>query len=175
MDNLVEQVVKRKKNGKYYMNVFLIIFATIAIPGLLFALGFIYQAYFVYISIFVFLFCVYGAWFFITSLKIEYEYSSLGGTFRVDKIVAKRNRKKVLKFDLKIVDEIFHYTDEEMAKRKFNKVFSVGAQEYSEDNCVIVFQSEAKGKCAVVFTPNEKMLNGIRPYLKHDVIRAFYK
>ncbi|MBQ7133076.1 MAG: hypothetical protein IJO20_01120 [Ruminococcus sp.] len=175
MDNLVEQVVKREKNPKYYVNIFLIIIGAIMIPVTIFALAMILkQAYVIYIALFVGLFCIYGAWMFITGLNIEYEYSSLGGTFRVDKIIAKRNRKNVIKLDIKTIDDIFKYSDDEMSKRSFNKIYNLGATDYSEDNFVFTFHSEAKGKCAVVFSPKEKTLEGIRPYLKHDVARKLY-
>ncbi|MBQ2971176.1 MAG: hypothetical protein IJE16_01345 [Ruminococcus sp.] len=175
MDILVEQVVKREKNPKYYVNIFLIIIGAIMIPVTIFALAMILkQAYVIYIALFVGLFCIYGAWMFITGLNIEYEYSSLGGTFRVDKIIAKRNRKNVIKLDIKTIDDIFKYSDDEMSKRSFNKIYNLGATDYSEDNFVFTFHSEAKGKCAVVFSPKEKTLEGIRPYLKHDVARKLY-
>lgn len=175
MDNLVEQVVKREKNSKYYLNIVLIILCAILIPTSLIALALIVKrAYIIYIALFSGLFCIYFAWLFITGLNIEYEYSFLGGTFRVDKIIAKRNRKNVLKLDVKLIDDIFKYSDEEMSKRKFNKIYNVGVNDFSEENYVFTFHSEAKGKCAVVFSPKEKTLNGIRPYLKHDVARKLY-
>ena len=175
MDNLVEQVVKRQKNSKYYINIVLIILAAIMIPVSLIILALtLKQAYIIYIAFFLGLFCIYFAWLFITGLSIEYEYATLGGTFRVDKIIAKRNRKNVLKLDVKLIDDIFKYSDDEMSKRKFNKVYNVGANDYSQDNYVLTFHSEAKGKCAVVFSPKEKTLNGIRPYLKHEVARKLY-
>ena len=175
MDNLVEQVVKREKNSKYYMNIVLIILVAVLIPLSLIALALIIkQAYIIYIALFSGLFCIYFAWLFITGLSIEYEYSSLGGTFRVDKIIAKRNRKNVLKLDVKMIDDIFKYSDSEMGKRKFHKVYNVGATDFSEDNYVFTFHSEAKGNCAVVFSPKEKTLEGIRPYLKHEVARKLY-
>lgn len=175
MDNLVEQVVKREKNSKYYMNIFLIVIVAIMIPVSLIALALIIKrGYIIYIAFFAALFCIYFTWLFISGLNIEYEYSTLSGTLRVDKIIAKRNRKNVLKLDVKLIDDIFKYSDEEMNKRSFNKVYNVGAKDYSEDNYVFTFHSEAKGKCAVVFSPKEKILDGIRPYLKHDVSRKLY-
>lgn len=175
MDNLVEQVVKREKSSKYFINIVLIILGAILIPSSLIALALIIkQAYVIYIAFFLGLFCIYFAWLFISGLNIEYEYSSLGGTFRVDKIIAKRNRKNVLKLDVKIIDDIFKYSDEEMSKRKFNKIYNLGINDYSEENFVFTFHSEAKGKCAVVFSPKEKTLDGIRPYLKHEVARKLY-
>lgn len=175
MDNLVEQVVKVEKNGKYYLNIVLIILSAILIPTSLIALAFIIkQAYIIYIALFLGLFCIYFAWIFITGLNIEYEYSFLGGTFRVDKIIAKRNRKNVLKIDVKLIDDIFKYSDEEMSKRKFNKIYNVGVNAYSDENYVFTFNSEARGKCAVVFSPKERLLDSIRPYLKHDVSKKLY-
>lgn len=175
MDNLIEQVVKRKKNTKYYINILLIILGAILIPVTFIVLALITKrAYLIYIALFSALFCIYGAWLFITGLNIEYEYSSLSGTFRVDKIIAKRNRKNVLKFDVKVIDDIFKYSDEEMSKRKFNKVYYVCDEDYSTDNYVATFVSEAKGKCAMVFSPKEKTLQGIRPYLKHEVVRKLF-
>lgn len=172
MDNLVEQVVKREKNSKYFLNIVLILLGAILIPATFIILALVIKrAYLIYIGFFALLFCVYGAWMFITGLNIEFEYSSLGGVLRFDKIIAKRNRKKILKLDVKIIDDIFKYSEEEMTNRKYNKVYFVSAKDYSEENYVLAFNSEAKGKCAVVFSPKEKLLDGIRPYLKHDVAR----
>lgn len=176
MDNLVEQVVKRKRDGKYYVNMLLIILGAVIIPVVIFALAFIIKrAYLIYIAFFVALFCIYGAWMFITGLNIEYEYATLSGVFRVDKIIAKRNRKKVIKIDIKSIDELFKYSDEEMGKRHFNKVYNVGEDDYSESNYVATFNSDAKGKCAVVFSPKEKTLNALRPYLKHEIVRSLFQ
>lgn len=175
MDNLVEQVVKRKKNAKYFMNIALIILGAILIPVTLTIVSLILQkAYVFYIALFALLFCIYGAWMLVTGQSIEYEYATLSGTFRVDKIIAKRNRKNVVKLDIKNIDDMFKYSDEEMGKRKFNKIYNTGADDYSTDNYVATFVSEAKGKCAVVFSPKEKLLNGMRPYLKHDIVRKLF-
>ncbi len=172
MDNLVEQVVKRKKNAKYYVSILIYVLLAILIPATFVVLTFaLSRAYLMYIAIFTAIFCIYGLWFFISSLNIEYEYEQFNGTFVVAKIIAKRNRKKVLKLDLKTVDDIFKYSDNEMSKRKFNKVYNVGADDFSEDNYVVTFVSEAKGKCAVVFTPDEKTLASFRPYLKREIVR----
>ncbi|MBE6825100.1 MAG: MFS transporter [Ruminococcaceae bacterium] len=175
MDNLVEQVVKREKNAKYYLNIVLIILGAILIPTTFIVIALLSRrAYFIYIALFLALFCIYGLWYFITALNIEYEYGFLAGTFRVDKIIAKRNRKNILKIDAKAIDDIFKYSDEEMSKRTFNKVYQVGASDYSDDNYVFTFVSEARGKCAVVFSPKEKTLAALRPYLKHEVSKKLY-
>lgn len=175
MDGLLEQVVKKKKNYKYYLNVFLIILATFAIPGTFILIGLMIQrAYLIYIAFFALLFCIYGAWFFITSLRVEYEYALLSSTLRIDKVISKRKRRSILKVDVKSFDDFFRYSDEEMSKRKFNKVYHVGAEEYSEENYVACFHSEAKGKCAVVFTPNEELVTAMQRYFGNELKKKMY-
>ncbi len=175
MDILVEQVVKKNKNSKYYLNIIMIILGAILIPvGLTIIALVLKKAYIFYIALFASLFCIYGAWMLVTGQNVEYEYATLSGTFRVDKIIAKRNRKEIVKLDIKNIDDMFKYSDDEMAKRKFNKVYYAGTQEYSSDNYVATFVSEAKGKCALVFSPKEKILEGIRPYLRHDIVRKLF-
>ncbi len=175
MDNLVEQVVKKQKNTKYYLNIFLAVIIAVMIPVTIGAVALIIKrAYMIYIAFFVSLFCIYGAWMYITGLNIDFEYATLGGVFRVDKIIAKRNRKPIIKIDIKMIDDMFKYSDEEMSKRKFNKVYYVGESEYSDDNYVATFISEAKGKCAIVFSPKENTLNALRPHLKREIVKNIF-
>ena len=175
MDNLVEQVVKKQKNAKYYINIILILLVAVMIPVTLVILALtLQQAYLIYIAFFVSLFCIYGAWFFVTAQSIEFEYATLGGVFRVDKIIAKRNRKNILKLNVKEIDDMFPYSDSEMSKRRFNKVYHVSAVEDSNDNFVATFVSEAKGKCAIVFSPKEKTLNALRPHLKREIVKNIF-
>jgi len=175
MDNLVEQVVKRKKNSRYYMNIILIVLVAISIPATLMACAFIFEmAYFSYVSLFVGLFCIYGAWFFISSLKVDYEYATFSGVLKIDKVIANRRRRKVLKLYLKDIEELFEYSDEEMSKHNFRKVFSVAENDYSKGNYIMVF-SIGKNKYAVDFMPNEELLKAMRPYLPREVARTLYK
>ena len=176
MDNLVEQVVKRKKNANYYIRILLYILAAIMIPATFVAIALIFKrGYFITIAFFASLFCIYGLWFFISILKIDFEYAALGDVFKVDRIIAKRNRKKVVKIKMKSIEDIFRYDDKKMTERKFKKVFNVGAQDFSEDNYVIEFLDERRGRCAVVFTPNEKMLEAFKHHVKREItMKLFY-
>lgn len=175
MDNLVEQLVKRKKGVRYYINMALILIVAILIPVTFVIIAeFTKRAYFIYIAFFTALFCIYGAWYFITSLSIEFEYAVLGSVFRVDKIIAKRRRKKVLKIDVKELDDVFKYSEKEMNSRSFTKIYYVGYSDYDEENYVASFNSEAKGRCAIVFSPKEKLLSAIKPYLKREIVSRLF-
>ena len=142
---LVEQVVKREHNARYHINKVLIIFATIAIPASLVAIAFITKfPYLNVVAFFVLLFCIYGAWFFITSLEVDFEYAFLSSVFRIDKVIAKRRRRKMVKVDVKSIDDIFRYNDKDMARYRYKKVYNAGAKEFSEDNMVFVYREGEK-------------------------------
>ena len=173
--NLVEQVVRKEKDVKYWLNMFLIIFAAVGIPGFLVVLAFLINVhYLVVVAFFALLFCIYGVWFFISSLKVDYEYACLGSVLRFDRIIAGRRRRPIVRFDIKSVTDFFQYTDEEMSAHRFKKVYRASAREFSEDNYVAVFRNEARGECAVVFTPNEEMREAIRPYFSAELKKKLF-
>lgn len=131
MDGLVEQVVKPEKNAKYYIKIILIILIALLIPTTFIVVAEIIKlGYLIYIALFSLFFCIYGAWYFISSSKIEFEYALLSSTFKVDKIIAKRKRKKILKVDVKRFSDMFRYDDKQMSKYRFTKVYNVGKKSF---------------------------------------------
>ncbi len=177
MDNntLIEQVVPKERNAQYGLKIALIILVALGIPAGFIAAALITRiAYLAVIGMFAILFCIYGAWYFITSLKVEYEYSFLSSTLRIDKIIAKRRRKPIVKVDVKQFDDFFRYNDEAMTAHHFNKVYRASAKEFSEDNYVASFRNEAKGKCAILFTPNEQLIEGMKSYFDNDLRKKLF-
>ena len=178
MDNnpLVEQIVKKEKNVRYYLNVLFIILAAIAIPATLIVFAYITgPAYLVYLALFAAMFCIYGVWFFITSLRVEYEYAFLSSTLRIDRVIAKRKRRPLLKVDVKKFEDFFPYSDEEMSKRKLAKIYRAAGNEFSAENYVAVYRHEGRGKCAIIFTPNEKLLGAMKPYFSSDLRKKMFQ
>ena len=177
MDNntLIEQVAPKERTAKYGVNIALIILGAITIPSVFIIIALITRfAYMAYIGLFLFLFTAYGAWYFISSLKVEYEYAFLSSTLRIDKIIAKRKRRAILKVDVRTFDDFFPYNDKEMDKHRFNKVYHAAAKEFSEENYVASFRSEAKGRCALIFTPNEKLIEGMKPYFDNELRKKLF-
>lgn len=176
MDNaLIEQVVPKARTAKYGLKIALIILTAIGVPLTFIIIALITRiAYLAIIGMFLILFCAYGAWYFITSLKVEYEYAFLSSTLRIDKVIAKRRRRAILKVDVKQFDDFFPYSDKEMDAHTFNKVYRASAKEFSEENYVACFHSEAKGKCALIFTPDEKLLSGMKPYFGNELRKKLF-
>lgn len=59
---------------------------------------------------------------------------------------------------------------------RFTKTFIAARDvDVKDDNYYAVFNSPAYGKCLLIFSPNEQILQGMKPYLKKDiVIKLFY-
>ena len=108
----------------------------------------------------------YGAYFLITGMNVEYEYSVTNGELDVDKIIAKRKRKHML--TVKISDfETFGLESE----AKFDNTvttFLVGGGD-EEHYYAADFQHESLGRVRLVFSPNERVLEAIRSSLKRGL------
>ncbi|WP_407385409.1 DUF6106 family protein [Ruminococcus sp.] len=175
MDNLIEQVVPKSRGVAYGFKIALIILIALGIPITLVVIAKMTQiAYLAVIAGFVLLFTIYGAWYFITSLKVEYEYAFLSSTLKIDKVIAKRRRRAIVKVDVKRFDDFFPYTDSEMNKHRFNKVYHAATKDFAKENYVACYHDEAKGKCAIVFTPNERLLAEMKPYFGNDLRKKLF-
>ena len=109
---------------------------------------------------------IYGAYFLITGTSVEYEYAVTNGEMDVDKIIAKRKRKHMLTVR---IAEFETFGLESEAKFDNNiTTFLVGdgdeAHYYAAD-----FQHEGMGRVRLVFSPNERILEAIRPSLKRGL------
>ena len=172
---LMEEVVTKEHNARYHINKVIIILAAILIPATLVALAFITGVmYLNVVAFFVLLFCIYGAWFFITSLEVDFEYAFLSSTLRIDRVIAKRRRKKMVKVDVKRIDDIFRYTDKDMSRYRFKKVYNAGVKEFSEDNTVFVYHDSDKGWIGIIFTPSEEFLAGLKPYFNTELRKKLF-
>ena len=175
MDNLIEQVVPKARSFKYYLNLTLILLGVIAIPGFTILISLLIDLhYLIVVAFFLFLFCIYGAWYFITSLKVDYEYAFLSPTLRVDKIIAKRRRKKILKISVTQIEDLIPYSDKAMSRTKFRRIYRASGKEFSDENYIAVFREGAKRRCALIFTPNEKLLNGMKPFFSNELKKKLY-
>lgn len=100
MDGFCEQVVKRKRKAKDNILAVVYILLSLIIPAVCISLAYVISAYFIYIGFFLLLALVPTALLLINYQKIEYEYSVVDNTLNVDKIIAKRRRKRLSKFVL---------------------------------------------------------------------------
>ncbi len=177
MDVFNEQIVKRKTNAKTIA----IIISTIALLFLvpfsccaLAVLGIVIP-YMIYVGLFIFIIGIYLAWYIITSQKVEYEYAVAGGTLDIAKIIAKRKRKAMIKVEVKNIDLFCKLDDKRLNGKRFAKrIIAAGNPTDVENTYCLVYNSTAYGKTLIVFTPNEKIKNAMKPTLKKDIVLEMF-
>ena len=104
MDVFIEQIIAKRKEGK---EVALTVLAILAVPVLTFLS--MYIPFIGSLAPVILLALCYGAWWVISSMNLEFEYSVTNGDVTIDKIIGKRRRKRVISFDCKDVEQFGKY------------------------------------------------------------------
>lgn len=167
MDIFVEQIVKKYVSGRdralkiliaagvlilsaLCVYVFLLIFPA---PGL----GLIITA-----GIF------YGGYIMLTNLDCEYEYIVTNGEIDVDKIIAKRKRVRLITAKAAVFEAFGEYA--EGTPGAAESVTVVNAAGFSEDGSETKtyyadFKHASAGDVRLIFTPEERVIEAITPFL----------
>ena len=122
MDGFCEQVVKRKRKAKDNILAVVYIVMALLIPAVCISLAYVITAYFIYIGFFLLLALVPLALLLINYQKVEYEYSVVDNTLSVDKIIAKRRRKKIVRLRIDEIKEMVKF-NEKYTGKKINKYY----------------------------------------------------
>ncbi|MCQ4021487.1 MULTISPECIES: DUF6106 family protein [unclassified Ruminococcus] len=177
MDTMVEQVVKKKKDKKDLLIKIITISALILIPFTCFMLAPIINFYFIMIGFFLLLGGIYVAWFIFSNLKVEYEYSFVSGSMTISKIMSKRKRKNIICFETSKIEELIEYDNRDFDTRLYSHIYSAcGVDSTDYKTYAAVITTEKHGRSVLLFTPNEKLLQAMKPHLPRQiVVNLFYK
>lgn len=111
----------------------------------------------------------YGAYYLLTGLSVEYEYTFINGEIDVDKIVGKRKREHLVTLDAGKFEDFGVVNADTPEKLNATLILcsdNTGVGEYYAD-----LTTEEYGETRLIFTPNEKMVSYIEeslsPVLKH--------
>ena len=163
MDTYVEQIVAiRKSPMERLLQIGVIVLGVILILacGLLYVAGAIgmFSILFVVLAVAI----GYSMYFFASQLNLEYEYIFTNGDFDVDKIIAKRSRKRVLSGQCRLISEFGKYDPDRLAARRFDS--RVVACTVDSAACYAVFSLDEGTEALLIFSPNEKMLTAMKKY-----------
>lgn len=175
MEGFNEQVVKRANKPKNLIIKILSVLILIMIPIVFSVLAFVITAYMFYIGLFLFMGGIYVVWYIFTSQKVEFEYSVAGDELEVAKVISLRKRKRVCKVPIREIEQL-EKGEKSVDGKKFSKSF-IAARDIDADdeNYYAVFNSAAYGKCLLIFSPNEQILEGMKRYLNKDIVlKLFY-
>lgn len=175
MEGFNEQVVKRVNKPINLIIKILSVMLLIAVPVICVLLAYVITPYLIYVGLFLLLGGIYVVWYVFTSQKVEYEYSITGDELDIAKVISLRKRKRVCKVSIREIEKL-DKGEKTIENMRFSKTF-VAARDIDADdeNYYAVFNSTAYGKCVLIFTPNEQILQGMKKYLSKDiVIKLFY-
>lgn len=181
MDVFFEQIVAKrstgvdvaKKIGIVFAAIILVLLFTFILPGFRVAegiLGMIGQV-FSMLGLLLAVGAVYGAYYLISGMNIEYEYILTNGEIDVDKIIARRKRKRLVTVDTRTFTEFGLYKSVPSVDSNVTVIMACSSVEAPNTYYGICDHSKF-GKCMLVFNPNEKILNHAKQYIKRNAWKA---
>ncbi len=175
MDGFIEQVVKRVNKPKNLIIKILSVLILFLVPVICTILAYRVTPYLIYVGFFLFLIGIYIVWYVFSCQRVEYEYSVVGDEIDIARVVSKRKRKRVCKVKISELDKL-DKGEKSIEGMRFSKTYiAAGDIDKAQDNYYAVFNSAALGRCLIIFSPNEKILLGMKPHLnKSIVLKLFY-
>lgn len=172
MDSFNEQLVVRKNTGKHFARVAVLVLLIFSVPAVLFLLGInnIGTRYFVVVSMCALFFAVYGSYYLVTGLYIEYEYAVTNSNLTIDKIIGKRSRKRIISVDIKKFNSLKKLGESDALTKSYKKIFPASITDRGGDVYAGEMHLEKfNGNCLLLFSPDEKTLEAMKPFLKMNV------
>ena len=106
--------------------------------------------------------------------NIEFEYDYTNGSLEIAKIINNEKRKKVVTIESSEVKMVAAVGTNESLKYDHVKLktYNCSTNNKEDKTYILVAHSEAKGNdFKVLFNPNDKLLDAMSKYNKHDIYR----
>lgn len=156
MDTYSEQLVKKTPTSADGIKKVLILTVGVILAVVCLVLTFTVTAFLLFAVAIV----IYGIYWFLTGTNVEYEYIVTNGSLDIDKIISQRKRVNLISVDVKDFTDFGEY---DYSPFDGTLISSVGGE------CKVMyadFSSSQFGNARIIFSPNEKTLECIKPYLK---------
>ncbi|HHW46516.1 MAG TPA: hypothetical protein GXX17_06370 [Clostridiales bacterium] len=108
------------------------------------------------------------SWRLATTYDYEYEYILTNGSIDIDKITAKRSRKRLLSFDCKNIERFGKYNSKAHANTQYSRRLICCNQ--GADSYFAVIRHEGS-LILLVFEPNEKFLKQMAKFMPRSVMQ----
>lgn len=118
---------------------------------------------------------VYGAYYLITSMNVEYEYSVTNGELDVDQIIAQRKRKRLVSVNCKEVEAFGRYKAAEHQGKNYQTKIIACDNIANPELWYCAVRLKQSGLTLVVFNANQKMLDGIKPFLPRPIMHEAFR
>lgn len=152
MDIFCEHIVKRKKQNIDRVLEMILVFVAMYMSILVFGMMMILKSFTLLIIAGIW----YGAIYLIRRKDIEYEYALTNNILDIDRIFAKKTRKRVTSIDISRIDYIRPVEDRDYEKNPDLTDHSLCECKESKETYVVVYAKDGK-RHRVFFTPSNKM------------------
>lgn len=164
MDVFIEQVVKKKKSRLDYIIIGALITVWAYFVIFTFSLRMFIDLFFI-----IDVLLLVGLVFIIRGKNVEFEYAVTNGEIDIDKIIAKRKRKRLFSVNCKDFDIVARVTHE-----KFNEVKNIQKKiiaTSSKDSTDVYFLTAyyKEERTLVIFEPDERMIKAFKTYIPRKV------
>ncbi len=177
MDAFCEQVVKRQYTFKHKLLIGLVaaFFGTVELVTILLFMILKGSPAVFLVTLSVAIVAVAVLIYLIPRLKnVEFDYSVVDNTLVIDKVINSNKRKKLARVEISTIEAFGKLSDNDIPVYKYGRERDASSG-IDEDSYYCVYTSD-KGKCLLIFSPSEKILNGMKHHLSRElVIKHFYK
>lgn len=168
-DTFIEQLIKRKNDSMVLLKQIGIAVLAVLILGVG---GFALLLFPTFSAIILLIMAgaVYGGWLLLTSMNVEFEYIYTNGEMDVDKIMAKRKRKRVTTVRVSSFDEFEPFTLEQYRQRRYDITINAAISMQDPDAWYASYRNRDGKKCCLVFSPNENLLKEMQLQYRRKTI-----
>ena len=159
MDNFAEYLVKKQpdSNDKMKKAGILCLLILLCAVTIFFALTVNLFILFITVAL------IYGGYYLLTGLNVEYEYSVTNDELDVDKIIARRKRTHLITVDIGSFVSFAPFT--EQVEDRPNATLVLCADNTGEGEYYADLTTEEYGETRIVFTPNQKVVDAVKAAL----------
>lgn len=173
MDIFIEEVVNKEKTLGDKLLMMVIILLCAIVSGALYFLAMFILPQFAPVILLIILAIVYITYLFIGNFNLEYEYALVNSEIDIDKIAAKKRRKKLTSVNLLDLHSFGKKDSQDYSKYlrdiSIKKVFA-GRRKDGDDIYFLVY-TEATVKKMLVFSPTEKIISVIEKLNQRKINR----
>lgn len=166
MEIFKEQIVRKLPDKNDQIKKVLIIVATLVVALLCFLL--LFGTVWGFMGIVLAGLAVYGGYYLLTGLMVEYEYIITNGEIDIDKITAQRSRKRLATVKLSTATE-FGEANDSLNIGENVTFIKADANDPAQTNYYIRLNHSTFGETVLLFTPNEEMLELVKESLPRNL------
>ena len=164
-DIYIECIIKHKASLKGLPMAVLCFAAGAAISLLVI----MFAAMFIYLVPVILFVALWFAYRFVTAGNFEYEYILTNTELDIDRIMARRSRRRELNVNCRNFEMFAPYDGEILKGQDIKKTFDMSSGYESDGKWIAVYNSNA-GRTALIIEPDERMLEAFKGFLPKKVM-----